>query len=55
MIPAFTLGLGLKQPEMAAATVLLKAALLLDVECRRLASEKANHGLSADTKGMETA
>lgn len=55
MIPASTLGLGLKQPEMAAAAFLLNAVLLREVECRRLASEKADHGLSADTKGMEPA
>lgn len=54
MIPASTLGLGLKQPEMAADAVLLDASRSLDFECRQLTSEKAAHGLSADTKGMNT-
>ncbi len=54
MIPASMLGLGLKQPEMAADAVLLDASLSLDFECCQLTSEKVAHRLSDDTKGMKT-
>ena len=55
MIPASTLRLGLKQPEMASAASLFNALLLLDVECSQLVPEKAARVLSAGTKGMNAA
>lgn len=51
MIPASMLGLGLKQPEMAAAAFLLNASFPLDVERRQPVPTNAARGLSTN-KGI---